>query len=219
MTGKQAFSNGDGSDSPARQKDELDHLTDILQQSSANEILDEVNAGLGNYDDDVLWSQTESYRKGLIAHTAVSGLLIKRTIDEAKKFLAEHGTSFYSESEMDVRTFEPYDEAVDAGTFEPGEYESSWNAKRRYAEEIWKALGQADKAITQEQRAAMVKATGMEPGEWIPMFWDMFAGKHDMSRSHGAELLKLYLGDHYTFDGNAEEEAEQAKSGILRRRS
>lgn len=218
MTGKQAFAQPSDNGAP-RQKDELDQLFEILEQSDANEILGAVNAGLGNYDDDLLWSQAESYRKGLIAHTLVAGLLIERAIEDAKRWLADNGTAFYDESEMDVRTFEPFDKAVDSGEVAIDLKESSWNAKRRYGEKIWQSLDQAERAITKEQRAAIVKATGMEPGEWIPLNWDMFAGKHDMSRSHHAELLKLYLGDHYTFDGNGEEEAEQTKRGILRSRS
>lgn len=217
MTGKQAYQRQDDGQT-AKQKDELDQLFEILEASDANELLGAVNAGLGNYDDAVLWSQTESYRKGLIAHTLVAGLFVERSITEAKKWLAENGTTFFKESEMDVKSFDPFEKAVDKGKFEVGEYESSWNAKRRYGEMIWRRFDTADKAVTEKQHAAMVKATGMEPGEYIPMFWDMFAGKHDMSRSHGAELLKLYLGDHYTFDGS-EEEAEQAKTGLLRRRT
>jgi len=217
MTGKSAFKRN-GDDSTARQKDEIDQLFEVLESSDANEILEAVNAGLGNYDDNLLWSQTESYRKGIVAQTLVADVLIKRSIDEAKKWLAENGTQFYNETEMDVNDFRPFEEAVERGDVDVADDESTWTAKRRYANEIWQSFDVADEAVTTEQRAAIVKATGMEPGEWIPLFWDMFAGKHDMSRSHGAELLKLYLGDHYTFQGN-EEEAEQKKAGLLRRRS
>lgn len=215
MTGTQALGNGDTG--APKQKDELDQLFEIIESSDANEILQKVNAGVGNYDDELVWSQTESYRKGLEAHTLVAGLLIQRAIHDAKKWLAENGTAFYNEDEMDVRTYKPFDKAVNAGDVTWDERESSWTAKRRYGEEIWRSFDQAEESITKEQRAAMVKATGMEPGEWIPMNWDMFAGKHEISRGRAAELLKLYLGDHHTFEGDGED-VEQAKSGILRRR-
>jgi len=218
MTGKSAFKRNCDAEGTARQKDEIDQLFEVLESSDANEILEAVNAGLGNYDDDLLWSQTESYRKGIVAQTLVADVLIKRTIDEAKKWLAENGTQFYKETDMDPKHFRPFEDAVEKGDVDIEADESTWSAKRRYADEIWRSFDVADQAVTPEQRAAMVKATGMEPGEWIPLFWDMFAGKHDMSRSNGAELLKLYLGDHYTFQGD-EEDAEQTKRGILRRRS
>jgi hypothetical protein len=212
MTAQQTI-RSNGQDGPDRPKDDLDQLFEVLESSDANEILEAVNSGLGNYDDNLLWSQTESYRKGLVAQTLVADVLVKRAIDEAKEYLADHGTAFFKETDMDVRQFDAFDAEtmVDEG-------ESSWKAKRRHAEKIWRHMDEADEAVTEEQYATIVKATGMRPEEWMPMFWDMFAGKHDMSRSHGAELLKLYLGDRYEFRGN-EEDGEAKKRGILRSRS
>jgi hypothetical protein len=216
MTAQQTI-RSNGQDGPERPKDDLDQLFEVLESSDANEILEAVNSGLGNYDDNLLWSQTESYRKGLVAQTLVADVLVKRAIDEAKEYLADHGTAFFKDTDMDVKQFKPFEKSNDSAA-EVGEDESTWTAKKRYAEKIWRHMDEADEAVTEEQYATIVKATGMRPEEWIPMFWDMFAGKHDMSRSHGAELLKLYLGDRYEFRGN-EEDGEAKKRGILRGRS
>lgn len=213
MTGKQAL-RGNGQNSKQDPRDELEQVTRILESSDANEVLERVNAGLGNYDDSMLWQQEDSYRKGLIAHTGFSSLLTQRAIDQTKRELARNGIAFYDEQQNKAKEYDPME---DDDEFVEGEKQSSWNAEREYGEKIWKRLGRADKAITEKQVAAVIKTTGLEPGQWIPMFWDMFIGKHEMSRSLDAELIRLFLGEMYTVRDNAEEEA--TTQGILRSRT
>jgi len=211
MTSKQALrQNGD--DGTRQVKDELDQVTEVLDSSDANQLLELVNAGLGNYDEKMLFGQGESYRKGLIAHTGFSSLVTKRAILQTKKQLAREGITFWDDKGNTVDSFDPMAED------DIGDKQSRWNAEREYGEEIWQRLGDAAEPIPEKQLAAVIKTTGLEPGQWIPMFWDMFVGKHEMSRSLNAELVRLYLGDMYTFRGG-EEEAEQTKNSILRRRS
>lgn len=213
MTGKQALrSNGDKADQGPR--DELEQVTRILESSDANELLEEVNAGVGNYDDKMLFGQEESYRKGLIAHTGFSSLLTKRAIDQTKRELARNGIAFYDEQQNKAKQYPPMDKDDE---FVEGEKQSSWNAEREYGEQIWQKLGRADQAITEKQLAAVIKTTGLEPGTWIPMFWDMFIGRHEMSRSLDAELIRLYLGEMYTVRGD-EADDEHTKQSLLRRR-
>lgn len=212
MTGKQALrSNGDSDNQGPR--DELEQVTRILESSNANELLERVNAGLGNYDDSMLFGQEESYRKGLIAHTGFSSLLTKRAIEQTKRTLARDGIAFYDEEGKEPKQYDPMEDAE----FVEGEKQSSWNAEREYGEKIWRKLGRADKAITEKQLAAIVKTTGLEPGQWIPLFWDMFIGKHEMSRSLDAELIRLYLGEMYTVRDNADD--EHTTQSLLRSRS
>lgn len=212
MTGKQALSpNGD--DAKQEVRDNLDQVVRVLDSSDANELLELVNAGLGHYDEEMLFGQQESYRKGLIAHTGFSSLLTKRAIEQTKRVLALEGIAFYDEQGNEVKNYDPIDKSKE---FTEGEKQSSWNAQREYGEKIWRKLGRADKPITEKQLAAVIKATGLEPGQWIPLFWDMFVGKHEMSRSLDAELIRLYLGEMYTVRDNAEN--ENTTQSLLRRR-
>lgn len=208
MTGKNALKpNGDG-DQEVR--DNLDQIVRVLDSSDANEILEKVNAGLGNYDDQMLFGQKESYRKGLIAHTGFSSLLTKRAIEQAKRQLAVDGIAFFDEQGNEVEQFDPISETDEVVE---GEKQSSWNAEREYGELIWQKLGRADQPINEKQVAAVVKATGLEPGQWIPLFWDMFVGKHEMSRSLDAELIRLYLGESYSLRDETEGEAAEGLLG------
>jgi hypothetical protein len=211
VTQKQALtSNGDDAQEV---RDQLDQIGKVLDSSDANELLERVNAGLGNYDDGVLFQQEESYRKGLIAHTAFSSMLTKRIIDETKRYLAQNGIKFYDKEGQKPEWHKPIDKAEE---FVEGEKQSSWNAEREYGDQIWQDIGESERAITEKQVAAMIKATGIEPGGWMPLFWDMLIGKHEMSRSLDAELIRLYLGDHYTVDDQSE--AEGTTNALLRRR-
>lgn len=198
MAGQQALrKNGDESQEV---RDELDQIVRTLESSEANPLLEESNPGLGNYDEHLLHQQRDAYWKGLIADRAVSSLLIDRAIDKTKESLAKKGIAFYDEDGGDAKVFKPLDES------DIGDKESRWNAERERGEDIWRQLGRADKAITEKQMVAMVKVTGLEPGQWLPLVWHYFIGSHEMSRSLNAELIRLYLGQTYTVRDNAEGE-------------
>lgn len=211
MTGQQALRQNGKDKQEVR--DELDQIVRTLESSDANPLLEESNPGLGNYDEHLLYQQRDSYWKGLIADTGFSSLLIDRAVENAKEALAKRGIAFYDEdvdpSKTDpVNNYDPLDED------DIGENQSRWNAEREHGEEIWAELGRADKAITEKQMVAMVKATGLDPGQWLPLMWQYFIGVHEMSRSLDAELIRLYLGQAYTV--RSLEEADQTTQSILR---
>lgn len=212
MTGQQAFrSNGDeGNQQP---RNEQEQVSSVLASTEINEILDQANLGLGNYDDGLLYQQEEDYRKALIAIASFSSLLVKRQIEDTKRKLGREGLRYvYDEDKKETKNWKSFEES----NYVPAQNESTWTAERRRGEEIWEYLGDPEKAITEEQRAAIVKVTGLEPGQWTPLFADMLAGRHEMSRSRGAELIRLFLGKMFSFKGNSED-ADQVKKGILRR--
>jgi len=200
--------NGSGDSDNIR--DELDQIGQVLNSADSNPLLKEVNAGQGNYSKFLIEQQKDAYWKGLIADKGFSSLLIDRAIESAKQSLARNGIAFYDEDQNEVQQFSPLsEEDID-------ESESCWNAERKHGKEIWRQLGRPDKAITEKQIAAMVKATGLDPAQWLPIVWQYFIGVHEMSRSLDAELLKLYLGQTYTVRDNAED--ENTTQTILRKR-
>lgn len=184
---QQAHTNGNsGGQGASRPNDELDMYGDLLQQSSANPLLQRTNLGQGNYDTDYLWQQVRSYRKGLFAYIAFSGVLSKRAIHETKIKLAREGFSHWNEEDKTVDQWG----ALDEDDREDGE--SIWTAERRRGEEIWQSLSDNETPLSEKQAAALLEKTDVSE-EFMPIFWQMAAGRHEVSRSKDAELLRDML--------------------------
>lgn len=171
-------------------RDELDIQGEVLSSSESNPLLRNTNLGLGKYDDDYKWQQIRSYRKGLYAWVAFGRVLSDRQIYETKQKLGEEGFNpHYDEDESEVKVFPPFDEAN--GYWDEDE-ESRWTAVRRRGEEIWRSLGESDEILSQKQVVAINKKTGISD-EWMPIFWELVSGRHEVSRSDEGELLRDLL--------------------------
>lgn len=204
---RQNGSNGSTTNDDAP-RDELDMYQQILRPSQQNSILKTTNLGHGKYDDDYLWQQIRSYRKGLFAYIAFGDILSQRAVHETKVLLAREGFDFYDESRGEPKSFDPLrEEDID-------ERESSWNAELRYGEEIWQRMGDWDQPLSKEQVAAVIDKTGVDT-EWLPIYWQMVAGRHEASRSLDAELLRDMLTGikHYRQDESAADGLAQIMGG------
>jgi hypothetical protein len=178
--------NGHDSDQNIKQiRDELGLQEEILSASQSNPLLNETNLGLGKYDDDYKWQQVRSYRKGLYAWIAFGRVLEQRQLYETKLKLGRDGYNpVYDESDGTVRTWAPLGESdYDGAT------QSSWSAALERGREIWQRLGSPDEVITAEQVAAVAAKTSITE-DWKPLFWELVAGRHEVSRSEDAELLR-----------------------------
>jgi hypothetical protein len=184
----QQHRNGHSQGSEVQQgpSDELDMYGDILRQSNANPLLEKTNLGQGNYDTDYLWQQVRSYRKGLFAYIAFSGVLSKRAIHETKIKLAREGFSHWNDNKGVVEEWDPLDEDAK----EDGE--SIWTAERRRGNEIWNKLSDNRTPLSEKQAAALLDKTNVSE-DFMPIFWEMAAGRHEVSRSKDAELLRDML--------------------------
>jgi len=175
--------NGHDDSEPIQQvRDELGLQEQILKSGGSNPLLDSTNLGLGKYDDDYKWQQVRSYRKGLYAWVAFGQALEKRKLYETKIKLGRDGYNPYYD-EGDVRVWNALDED------DVGDDESSWNAALERGREIWQRLGDPQEIITAEQVAAVASKTSIDD-EWQPLFWELVAGRHEVSRSEDAELLR-----------------------------
>ncbi len=186
---QKAKTNGhDRDESTEQMLDELGLQQQILSSSEQNPLLENTNLGLGNYDEDYKWQQVRSYRKGLFAWIAFGNVLSKRQIYETQVRLGEEGYhATYDEDAAEVRTWKPWEE-LESSRFEE-EGRSTWNAKLERGRNIWQRLGEPHKVLTAEQVAAVQQKTGIVD-DWLPMFWELVAGRHEVSRSEGAELLR-----------------------------
>lgn len=182
---QKAKTNGHDNDNEIDQiRDELGLQEEILSSSESNPLLDETNLGLGKYDDDYKWQQVRSYRKGLYAWIAFGRTLEKRQLYETKIRLGEEGYNPTFDSwNVEVETWPPFDpERVD-------DDRSLWNAKLERGRRIWRRLGDPERIITEEQASAIARKTNIVE-EWKPLFWELVAGRHEVSRSEDAELLR-----------------------------
>lgn len=184
-----AQTNGHDKDERVEQvRDELGLQAEILSSSSQNPLLENTNLGLGKYTEDYKWQQIRSYRKGLFAWIAFGNALSKRQTYETKLKLGEEGYhATYDEGSHEVRTWAPWDK-LDESRFSD-ETSSSWNSKLERGREIWQRLGEPHSVLTREQVAAVQQKTGITD-DWLPMFWELVSGRHEVSRSEDAELLR-----------------------------
>ena len=201
----QTLANGHEDDQAPR--DELDLRSQIVEQSDGNPLLQQSNLGLGNYTETYLWQQVRSYRKGLYAYIAFGNVLTKRAIYETKMELGRDGYVHFDENQKEVAQWDPLSED------DVRDDESSWTAERRRGKRIWDSLGEAPQPVTQKQVAAVIKKTGVEPGKWLPIYWQMVSGRHDVSRSLNAELIRDFLSDIKHLRDDAEGETTRSLLG------
>jgi len=176
--------NGHRDDDVKKIAHELGLQEEILRSSGSNPLLEETNLGLGKYDDDYKWQQVRSYRKGLYAFIAFGRSLEKREIYETKIKLGEEGFNpTFSADTAEVQVWPKLDESEVPGN------RSTWNVARERGTKIWQRLGEAGEIITPEQIAAVSRKTSITE-DWKPLFWELVAGRHEVSRSEDAELLR-----------------------------
>jgi len=176
--------NGQDESTKPRIRDESDVYQQVLGSGSSNPLLRDADLGQGNYDDEYLWQQIRSYRKGLYAWIAFGNVLTERKIYETKMQLGDEGyNAFYDESESDVQVWGALDED------DIPDDRSRWNVVKERGEEIWQRLGEPDVMLSQKQLSAIQSKTGLSQ-EWMPIFWELVSGRHEVSRSRDAELLR-----------------------------
>jgi hypothetical protein len=200
------FQNGESTDQQGP-RDTLDLQEQILRSSESNPLLRDTNLGQGNYDEEFLWQQIRSYRKGIYAYTAFATPLLKRAIHETIVKLGREGyNAHYDTTDDDVKSAEP----ADLDDVDPSAGESKKQAILDRGREIWRELGDPHTPLSEKQVAAITKKTGISD-EWKPIYWQMVAGRHEVSRSKDAELLR----DLFTGIKHLRSEADEDSASIL----
>jgi hypothetical protein len=159
---------------PQDPRDELDVANEIISPSTYEELLQEVNLGTGVYDDEDVSMQMRSFRKGMIVDVAFDDVLFKRAIQETKIKLADNGFAHYNEYEEEVQQWDPIDDDL-------VEERGRTGALRYRGDEIWEALSEPGKAISEKQAAALAEFVGIDTLK--PIFWRLLAAYHEASKS------------------------------------
>jgi hypothetical protein len=183
---QKAKTNGHDDEQIQQVVDELGLQEQILSSDGSNPLLKETNLGLGKYDEDYKWQQVRSYRKGLYAWVAFGRVLEQRKIYETKLKLGLKGYNpTYDVRSSEVEVWKPLDQTDKWDDDE----QSRWNAALERGRHIWRRLGDPEEIITEQQVAAVGEKTALVD-EWKPLFWELVAGRHEVSRSDDAELLR-----------------------------
>ena len=154
-----------------------------LNNSTADDFLDTINLGVGNYEDAEYWQQMESFKDGMFADAAMTDKIVRRAKLETKKRMVD---AIYSESESRILNGVSYPD--------PGDM-----SKRQYLEEemeeVWRNLGDPSRDYDREEHQAwLVSAcTDIDP-DWTPPHWRMLKARHEASRSKGARLIDNLFG-------------------------
>jgi hypothetical protein len=155
-----------------------------LASRTADDFLDQVNLGIGNYSEAEYWQQVEAFRKGLYADSAMTQKLIEKGKREALREVVD-------------AVFEERDRAIldnirnlpepDDGQTRRGYYEE-------HADDIWRNLGDHEEYTAAEHKAWLVHETTGISRDWTPPHWRMLKMRHEASRSKNARLIDNLFG-------------------------
>lgn len=163
---------------------ELEAANEIIGPTSYEDLLQEVNLGTGNYDDDDISMQMRSFRSGLVAEIAFSEVIYERAIYETKIALAESGFTFYDEESSTVKQWDPAD-LEDAD-------KPRYKLLQERAEEIWEEIGKNNEVLSEMQATALAQEVGID--EFRPVFWRMLAAYHETTKSRGGRTQDNFFG-------------------------
>jgi len=161
-----------------------------LASRTNDDFLDQVNLGIGNYDEAEYWQQVEAFKKGLFADAGITRKVIKRAVLETKMELVAARFGEADESLLDN---------VEAPECDCDDECSSKRAYlREHGDELWRGLGytasDGERYTTQEHQAWLVQeVTDIDP-DWVPPHWRMLKMRHEASRSKQARLLDNLFG-------------------------
>jgi hypothetical protein len=159
-----------------------------LRNSTADEFLDSVNLGVGNYDDGEYWQQIEAFRNGLYADTAMTRTIVERAKTETQKRMVD---AIFGDGARDARILKHVDYP------EPERGMTKQQYMDEHMEDVWEDLGvDADEmqySTTEHQAWLVHVCTGLDL-DWTPPHWRMLKARHEASRSKDARLLDNLFG-------------------------
>lgn len=165
-------------DSEQQRADQLDLMQQAVDDVEGDEFLSANNLGLGNYTDDEMWQQIESFKTGLYGEAGFADLINEMAIEKTKREMAREKWRQLSDEDRAQET------------------RREWIIAKK--EELWDDLGDIDREVgDREDRRALElerKAEAIEEHlgaipDWIPPHWRMLLARHETSRSREARLI------------------------------
>jgi hypothetical protein len=157
-----------------------------VSNSTADDFLDAINLGIGNYDDAEYWQQVESFRNGLYADSAMTRTIIERAKLQTQRRIVD---AIYDEG-RNARILRHIDHP-DPEDMTKEQYFDE------HMEDVWEDLGVDTAEVsytTHEHQAWLVHVcTGLDMN-WTPPHWRMLKARHEASRSKDARLIDNLFG-------------------------
>jgi len=145
----------------------LDIYDRAISSGVADDYLQQLNLGLGNYTNAEYWQQVEAYQRGMFADAAFARRIIDRAIEDTKAELALEAWDELDDEEK---------EDLDRGRWLDEKAEEIWENTPEQHDE------QTDQLDLIEEHAGITSA-------WTPPFHRMMEMRHEASRSRGARLM------------------------------
>jgi len=161
--------NVNGSDD-AKPKSELEIYNDATDPQVQDPFLSDTNLGLGNYGNDELWQQVESFKQGMYAQAGFGKLVLRRAVKETIHGI---GAEEWSRLEED----EKQDKDRRRWIIQTGR--KKWNEVASIEEDA-EAQGKMQELLRQH--------AGVDEQYTAPHM-RMLMARHEVSRSKGARLM------------------------------
>lgn len=155
-----------------------------LASRTADDFLDQVNLGIGNYTEAEYWQQVETFRKGLYADSAMTEKLLKKAKRQALREVVD--------AVYDDRSRAILNNIRDIP--ERGDDQSKQEYYDEHADDIWRNLGGHEDYSAAEHKAWLLQETTGLSKNWTPPHWRMLKMRHEASRSKNAHLIDNLFG-------------------------
>jgi len=149
---------------------------EAIDGNSNDPFLDQINMGVGKYNDAEYWQQVGAFRKGMYGEAAMGRKVMERAKREAKEALVD---AIYDNDEASLLSGVTYPA--------PGDQDRD-EYLAEHGDMIWDGLGTAEISPSEHKAIIIREATGL-PDNWVPPHMRMIKFRHKASQSKGAQLI------------------------------
>lgn len=193
-----SFDRRGGGDELSQANEQIDLYDRAVGQTVTDETLGQTNVGLGNYDQDWLWMQVESYRKWLFTDAALSEPVNRRVVDYALTQAAMEQWDRRDDEERrdhwqaELQPSEGYQ--MDRSRWLEHKKAHLW--AEPYDVEADNGVGdmEARNELRDDRREELIREYAPGDLNWTPPFGEMLKMRHEASRSLGARLIDNLFG-------------------------
>lgn len=167
----------DGEQKSKRPPNMIALYMEAIDGDTNDPFLDQVNMGVGKYNDAEYWQQVSSFRKGMYAESAMGRKVVERAKKEAKRALVN---AIFENDEASI---------LSGVSYPPPEPDQT---REEYLEEhidmIWDGLGTKEISPSEHKSVIIQEATDL-PADWVPPQMRMIKMRHKTSQSKNSQLL------------------------------
>lgn len=170
---------------------ELDLYQQTVDPTEVDQLLNELNLGLGNYSDRESWQQIQSFRNHLYAESAFAGTLLDLAVYETLWELGQEAHERADADNLDDLDADTRRQAI----LELGRQRWESLGEGAVTEAEWREMNadQREVLTQREQLDALEDHSGVSE-HWTPPHGRMIAVRHEASRGRDARLMDNVYG-------------------------